>query len=75
MRCRGLFSVEDWGGVVGFGISSKLSPLETICVRCRGLFPVEDWGGVVDLSSAELAERVVKVNWCEGSFPFYKHKR
>ena len=36
---------------------------------------MDDGGGVVDLSSAELAKRVVKVNWCEGLFPLYMYKR
>ena len=59
----------------GVGISCEFSPLETVCVRCRDLFSVDDGGGVVDLSSAELAKRVVKVSWCEGLFPFFKYKR
>ena len=58
-----------------FGISCEFSPLETVCVRCRDLFSVDDGGGVVDLSSAELAKRVVKVNWCEGLFPLYMYNR
>ena len=54
----------------GFGISYEFFPVETVCVRCEDLFSMEDGEGIVDLSSAELAKRVVKINWCEGLFPF-----
>ena len=59
----------------GLSISGEFSPLKTVCARCRDLFSVDDGGGVVDLSSAELAKRVVKVSWREGLFPLYKYKR
>ena len=43
-------------------ISCKLSPLKTICMKCQILFSGENKGNVISLSSAELAQRVVKVN-------------
>ena len=47
----------------GFDISCKLSPLETICMECQILFPWKNKKNVNNLSSAELAKCVVKVNW------------
>ena len=44
----------------GFDISCKLSPVETICTKCQILFSRENKKN--PLSSAELAQRVVKVN-------------
>ena len=42
----------------GFDISCKLSPMETICMKYQSLFS----GKNINLSSAELANRVVMVN-------------
>ena len=44
----------------GFDISCKLSPLETICMKCQILFA---WKNIINLSSAELAQRVVKIKY------------
>ena len=44
-----------------FDISCKLSPEETICLKCQSLFSGEIKKNIVNLSSAELAQRVVKV--------------
>ena len=54
----------------GFGISCEFSPLETVCVRCRDLFSMDDGGGVVDLSSAELAKRVLRLIGVKAYFRF-----
>ena len=43
---------------IGFNISCKLSPLETICMKCQNLFPVKN---IINLSSAEHTHRVVIV--------------
>ena len=45
----------------GFDISCKLSPVETICMKCQSLFSEKDKKNVINLSSAESAQRVVKV--------------
>ena len=45
-----------------FDISCKLSPEETICIKCQNLFSVKLRNNIANLSSAELAQRVVKVN-------------
>ena len=44
----------------GFAISCKMSPLETICMKCQILFSGKN-KKYYNLSSAELAQRVVKV--------------
>ena len=41
-----------------FDISCKLSPVETICMKCQILFSGKT---IINLSSAELAQGVVKV--------------
>ena len=46
----------------GFDISCKLSPLETICMKCQILFSGKIKKPKTDLSSAELAQGMVKVN-------------
>ena len=46
----------------GFDISGKLSPTEKICQKCQILFPLTNKKNITNLSSAELAKRVVKVN-------------
>ena len=45
-------------------MSCKLSPLETICMKCQFLFSGKNKKNITNLSSAELAQRVVKVNFC-----------
>ena len=45
----------------GFDISCKLSQLETICMKCQILFSGKNKKNITNLSSAELAKRVVKV--------------
>ena len=47
----------------GFDISCKLSPIKTICMKCQILFSGKNKKNI-NLSSAELAKRVVKVK-CE----------
>ena len=47
---------------LGFDISGKLSPTERICQKCQILFPVRNKKNIINLSSAELAKGVVKVN-------------
>ena len=44
----------------GFDILCKLSPLETICMKCHILFPGKN---IINLSSTELAQRVVMVKF------------
>ena len=46
----------------GFDSSCKLSTMETICMECRILFSGKDKKNITNLSSAEIAQRVVKVN-------------
>ena len=43
----------------GFDISCKLSPLETIFMKCQILFSGKYKKNIINLSSAELAKRVV----------------
>ena len=48
----------------GFDILCKLSPIKTICMKCQILFSGENKKTIINLSSAELAQRMVKVkNW------------
>ena len=47
--------------ITGFVIPCKLSPMETICMECQILFSVKINRNIVNLSSAKLAQRVVKV--------------
>ena len=49
----------------GFDISCKLSPMQTICMRCQILFPGKNKKNIINFSSAEVAERVVKVNFLD----------
>ena len=46
----------------GFDISCKLSPKKTICMKCQILFSGKNKKNNIILSSAENAQRVVKVN-------------
>ena len=46
----------------GFDISCKLSPLETICMKYQSLFSRKNMKNIFTLSSAEIAQKVVKVN-------------
>ena len=41
-------------------ISCKLSPVETICLKCLILFSGKNKKNIINLSSAEIAQRVVK---------------
>ena len=45
----------------GFDISCKLSLMETICMKCQILFSEKNKKNIINLSSAELAKRVVMV--------------
>ena len=47
---------------LGFEISGKLFPIEKIYQKCQILFPLTNKKHITNLSSAELAKRVVKVN-------------
>ena len=44
----------------GLDISCKLSPVETICMICQILFSGNKHENITNLSSAELAQSVVK---------------
>ena len=60
-----LSSAELARGVVslkrGFDISCKLSVMETICMKSQILFSGENKQNIVNLSSAELAQRLIKI--------------
>ena len=45
----------------GLDTSCKLSPMETICMKCQILFSGRSKKNIINLSSADLAKRVVKV--------------
>ena len=45
----------------GNDISCKSSPKETICMKCQILFSGKNKKNIINLSSAENAQRVVKV--------------
>ena len=45
----------------GFDISCKLSPPETICLKCLTCFLRKNKKSIINLSSAEVAHRVVKI--------------
>ena len=45
----------------GFDSSYNLSPMETICRTCQNLFSGKNKKNISNLSSAELAQRVVEV--------------
>ena len=47
---------------IGFGMSCKLSAWETIYMKCQALFSGENEKNTISRSSAELAQRMVKVN-------------
>ena len=47
----------------GYNISCKLSPKKTICMKCLILFFRKNKKNIVNLSSAENAQRVVKVKF------------
>ena len=47
---------------IGVDISGKLSLNETICMKCQILFSGKNKKYINDLSSAEFAHRVVKIN-------------
>ena len=46
----------------GYDISCKLSPMEAICMKRQILFSGKNKKNIISLSSAENAQRVVKVN-------------
>ena len=46
---------------IRFGISCKLSPLETVCMKYQSLFSGKNKKNIVNLSSAEFAHGVAKV--------------
>ena len=41
---------------IGFGISCKLSPKETICMKCLSIFSQKNKKNTTNLSSAEFAQ-------------------
>ena len=45
-----------------FDISCNLSPVETICMKYQILFCGKNMKNIINLSSADLALRLVKVN-------------
>ena len=45
----------------GFGISWKLSMLETVCMKYQNLFSRKHKKNIINLLSAELAQRAIKV--------------
>ena len=47
---------------MGFNISCKLCPKETICMKCQSLILRKKKNNIINLSSAELALRVAKAN-------------
>ena len=51
MKCQNLFSAKI----------SKISLLETICMKSQNLFSGKNKKNISNLSSPELAQRVVKV--------------
>ena len=61
----GKFSADDilivflFSEKTGFGISCKSSQLESICVKCQILFSRKIRKNNINLSSVELAQRVV----------------
>ena len=55
----------------GYDISCKLSPEETICMKCQSLFSGKNKKNIINLSSAENAQRVVKVNNARIFFFFF----
>ena len=64
-----MFSADDllkyfsyFSQKTGFDISCKLSLIETICMKYQILFYGENKKNIINLSSAELAQRVIKVN-------------
>ena len=46
---------------IGSGISCKLSPEETICKKFKNLFSEKNKKNIINLTSAELAQRVVMI--------------
>ena len=46
---------------MGFDISCKLSPQETICMKCQCLFSGKNKKNIFNLLSAKFAQRVAKV--------------
>ena len=65
------FSYFSWK--TGFVISCKLSPMETICMKCCILFSVKNKKIIINLSSAELAQRVVRVIKRKAKTPKVNH--
>ena len=53
---------SDFSQKTGFDIPCKLSPLETICMECQILFSGKNKKNIINVSFAELAQKVVKVN-------------
>ena len=49
---------------IGFDISCKLPPKETICMKCQSIFSGEKKEkNTISLSSAEFAQRVIEVKY------------
>ena len=44
---------------IGFDISCKLSPLETICMKCQSLFSGEKKKNILSLLSIDYPQRMV----------------
>ena len=60
-RHIGIFLFFLFSPKTGFDNSCKLSPTETICTKCQILLSGKNKKTMINLSSAELAHRVVKV--------------
>ena len=58
------FSYFSWK--IGFDISCKLSPKETICMKCQILFSGKNKKHIINLSFAAFAQGVVKLNLLNG---------
>ena len=53
---------------LGFDISCKISPEETICMKCQSLFSGKNKIDFVCLWSAELTQRLAMVKWITEKF-------
>ena len=47
--------------LIGFDISCKLSPEETICMKCQNLFSQKNNKNIINMSSTEFAHSIVSV--------------
>ena len=56
--------LNNFSQKIGFDISCKMSPVETICMKCQILFTWKNWKKKkkINLLSTDLAKKVVKMN-------------